>query len=198
MVNNHSHSVSLSNWEVLINTQMKKVILISFLLFAGFGAFAQKFAYVDTEYILKHLPEYKSSQNQLNVLSQQWQKDVDANFTAIDKMYKAYQADQVLLTDDMRKRRENDIIEKEKDAKEFQRQKFGPEGDLFQTRTKLLKPIQDKVTAVIVELAKSKFLDFIFDKSSESTMMIYSSSNYDLSNDVIIRLGYKPGAAVVK
>ncbi len=175
---------------------MKKVILIGFLVFAGVGAFAQKFAYVDTEYILKNMPEYKSSQNQLNVLSQQFQKESDANFAAIDKMYKAYQADQVLLTDDMRKRRENDIIEKEKDAKEYQRQKFGPDGELFQTRTKLLKPIQDKVTAVIADLAKSKFLDFIFDKSSESTMMIYSSSNYDLSNDVIIRLGYKPSTAV--
>ena len=177
------------------NIQMKKVILIGFLIFAGFGAFAQKFAYVDTEYILKNLPEYKSSQNQLNVLSQQFQKESDANFAAIDKMYKAYQADQVLLTDDMRKRRENDIIEKEKDAKEYQRQKFGPEGELFQTRTKLLKPIQDKVTKVIADLAKTKLLDFIFDKSSESTMMIYASSNYDLSNDVIIRLGYKPGSA---
>ena len=82
---------------------MKKFILIGFLVFAGFGAFAQKFAYVDTEYILKHLPEYKSSQNQLNVLTQQWQKEVDADFVAIDKMYKAYQADQVLLTDDLRK-----------------------------------------------------------------------------------------------
>jgi outer membrane protein len=175
---------------------MKRVILIGFLIFAGFGAFAQKFAYVDTEYILKHLPEYKSSQNQLNVLSQQWQKEVDTKFADIDKMYKAYQADQVLLTDDMRKRRENDIIEKEKDAKEFQRQKFGPDGELFQTRTKLLKPIQDKVTAVIADLAKSKFLDFIFDKSSEATMMIYAGSNYDLSNDVIIKLGYKPGTVV--
>lgn len=171
---------------------MKRAILIGFLVFAGFGVFAQKFAYVDTEYILKNLPEYKSSQNQMNVLSEQWQKEVDANFAAIDKMYKAYQADQVLLTDDMRKRRENDIIEKEKQAKDFQRQKFGPDGELFQARTRLLKPIQDKVTKVIADLAKSKFLDFIFDKSSESTMMIYSSSNYDLSNDVIIKLGYKP------
>jgi outer membrane protein len=196
--------VSRSNWVDLINTvpiktkniQMKKVILIGFLMFATFGAFAQKFAYVDTEYILKNLPEYKSSLNQLNTLSQQFQKESDANFAAIDKMYKAYQADQVLLTDDMRKRRENDIIEKEKEAKEYQRQKFGPEGELFQTRTKLLKPIQDKVTKVIAELAKTKFLDFIFDKSSESTMMIYSSSNYDLSNDVIIRLGYKPSTTV--
>ena len=172
---------------------MKKYILICFLLLTGFASFGQKFAYVDTEYILKHLPEYKSSLNQLNVLSEQWQQQVDKNFTDIDKLYKAYQADQVLLTADMRKRRENEIIEKEKDAKDFQKSIFGPDGQLFQNRTKLLSPIQDKVTKAIGEVAKAKFFDFIFDKSSEATMMIYASSNYDVSNDVITRLGYKPG-----
>lgn len=175
---------------------MKKCILFSFLLLIGLGASAQKFAYVDTEYILKHLPDYKSSISQIDGMSQQYQKEVDASFIEIDKLYKAYQADQVLLTDDMRRRRENDIIEKEKKAKELQRQKFGPDGDLFQLRTKLLKPIQEKVASVIGETAKSKFIDFVFDKSSESTMMIYASSNYDISNDVIIRLGYKPGTLV--
>lgn len=175
---------------------MKKCFLICLLLFAGFGAFAQKFAYVDTEYILKHLPEYKSSLNQLNVLSQQWQQQVDNNFTEIDKMYKTYQADQVLLTEDMRKRRENEIIEKEKQAKEFQRRIFGPEGELFQNRSKLLNPIQAKVTKAVGEVAKIKLVDFIFDKSSEATMMIYASSTYDVSNDVITRLGFKPGTLV--
>jgi outer membrane protein len=172
---------------------MKKYILISLLLFTGLGAFAQKFAYVDSEYILQHMPEYKSAQNQLDVLSKQWQQAVDNNFSQLDKMYKAYQADQVLLTDDMRKKRENDIIEKEKGAKEFQRQKFGPDGDLFQTRIKLLKPIQEKVSKVIADYAKGKQIDFIFDKGSEATMMIYSSSSYDVSDDIITRLGYKPG-----
>ena len=172
---------------------MRKYILICLLLTAGFAASAQKFAYVDTEYILKHLPEYKSSLSQLDVLSEQWQKQVDNNFLEIDKMYKAYQADQVLLTADMRKRRENEIIEKEKDAKDFQRRVFGPDGELFQNRTKLLNPIQEKVTKAIGEVAKAKFFDFIFDKSSEATMMIYASSNYDVSNDVIVRLGFKPG-----
>lgn len=162
----------------------------------GLGASAQKFAYVDTEYILKHMPEYKSAQNQLDGLSQQFQKQVDDSFVEIERMYKAYQADQVLLTDDMRRRRENDIIEKEKKAKELQRAKFGPEGELFQTRTKLLKPIQEKIATVIAETAKNKFIDFVFDKSSESTMMIYASSSYDISNDVITRLGYKPGTLV--
>jgi len=173
---------------------MKKYFFIAFLICASFGAFAQKFAYVDTEYILKQLPEYKSALNQLEVASKQWQQQVDQNFSEIDRMYKAYQADQVLLTDDMRKRRENEIIEKEKQAKEFQRQKFGPDGDLFQSRTKLIKPVQDKVADVIKQIAKAKYLDFIFDKSSEATMMIYASSSYDVSNDVIVKLGYKPGA----
>ena len=173
---------------------MKKYLLVCFLVFTGLGTFAQKFAYVDTEYILKHLPEYKSALSQLNVLSEQWQQQVDKSFTDLDKMYKAYQADQVLLTEDMRKRRENEIIEKEKEAKDFQRRIFGPEGELFQNRSKLLEPIQTKVTKTIAEIAKAKFFDFIFDKSSEATMMIYASSNYDVSNDVIVRLGYKPGS----
>ena len=175
---------------------MKKMIFASFLLLIGLSASAQKFAYVDTEYILKHLPDYKSAQNQIEGLSTQYQKQIDDSFTEIDRMYKAYQADQVLLTDDMRKRRENDIIEKEKKAKELQRQKFGPEGELFQMRAKLLKPIQDKVATVVAETAKNKIIDFVFDKSSESTMMIYASSNYDISNDVITRLGYKPGTLI--
>lgn len=162
----------------------------------GLGATAQKFSYVDTEYILKHMPEYKSALSELDGLSQLYQKQVDESFMEIDKMYKSYQADQVLLTDEMRRRRENDIIEKEKKAKEMQRQKFGPEGELFQMRTKLIKPIQEKVTTVISEIAKNKYIDFVFDKSSESTMMIYASSNYDISNDVITRLGYKPGTLV--
>jgi outer membrane protein len=178
------------------NGMMKRFIFFSFLLLMGLGASAQKFAYVDTEYILKHLPDYKSSLNQIDGMSQQFQKQIDESFIEIDKMYKAYQADQVLLTDEMRKRRENDIIEKEKRAKELQRLKFGPDGELFQLRTKLLKPIQEKIATVISETAKSKFIDFVFDKSSESTMMIYASSNYDISNDVITRLGYKPGTLV--
>lgn len=175
---------------------MKKYLLICFLVFTSLGSFAQKFAYVDTEYILTHLPEYKSALSQLDVLSEQWQGQVDTNFDELDKMYKAYQADQVLLTEDMRKRRENEIIEKEKQAKDFQRRIFGPDGELFQSRAKLLNPIQTNVTKAIAEVAKAKFFDFIFDKSSEATMMIYASSNYDVSNDVIVRLGYKPGAVV--
>ncbi len=171
---------------------MKNYIIFSFFLLVGLTASAQKFAYVDTEYILKYMPEYKSSLSQIDALSKQYQTQIDESFVEVDKLYKAYQADQVLLTDDMRKRRENDIIEKEKMAKEMQRLKFGPDGDLFQMRTKLLKPIQERIATATRETAKSKFIDFVFDKSSESTMMIYASTSYDISNDVIVRLGYKP------
>ncbi len=174
-----------------------KRISITFLLviFISIGAFAQRFAYVDSDYILKHIPEYNSSQKQLDALSVQWQKEVDARFAEIDKLFKAYQADQVLLTEDMRKRRENEIIKKEQEAKEFQKLKFGFEGELFQVRTKLIKPIQDRVARAIQAVADAQQLDMIFDKNSDITLL-YASPRLDKSNDVIIRLGYKPGTLV--
>ncbi len=177
---------------------MKKIIIAIFFSVFAIAASAQKFAYVDTEYILKHLPEYTSSLSQIDGMSQQYEKEIDAAFREIDRLYKSYQADQVLLTDEMRRRREDDIVEKERKAKELQRQRFGPEGDLFKLRVKLLKPIQERVATAVAEMAKGKFIDFVFDKSSESTMMIYASSSYDLSNDIIVKLGYKPGTTVNK
>lgn len=175
---------------------MKKLIFGTIVLFfITISASAQRFAYVDSDYILKHIPEYTSSQKQLDALSAQWQKDVDARFADIDKLFKAYQADQVLLTEDMRKRREAEIIEKENAAKEFQRLKFGFEGELFQVRTRLIKPIQDRVSKAIQAIADAQQLDMIFDKTSEITLL-YASPRLDKSNDVITRLGYKPGTFV--
>ncbi|WP_207535082.1 OmpH family outer membrane protein [Desertivirga arenae] len=172
---------------------MKKILLICcFTLISGLSAFAQRFAYVDSEYILKHIPEYLSAQKQLDALSQQWQKEVDGRFADVEKMYKAYQADQVLLTDEMRKRRENEIVEREKEAKEFQRQKFGFEGELYQQRVKLVKPIQERVAKAVEAVAENAGLDMVFDKNS-NVIMLYASLRLDKSNDVITRLGYKPG-----
>ena len=175
---------------------MKRIIITCILIiFTTIGGFAQRFAYVDSDYILQHIPEYNSSQKQLDALSAQWQKDVDAKFADIENLFKAYQADQVLLTEDMRKRRESEIIQKERDAKEFQRLKFGFEGELFQVRTKLIKPIQDRVAKAIQAVADAQQLDMIFDKNSDITLL-YASPRLDKSNDVIIRLGYKPGTIV--
>jgi outer membrane protein len=172
---------------------MKKLTLTILLVCAAaLSSMAQRFVYVDSEYILKHIPEYNSAQKQLDALSDQWQKDVDAKFADIEKLYKAYQADQVLLTDDMRKRREAEIVEKEKQAKEFQRQKFGFEGELFQQRSRLIKPIQERVAKAVQALAEDQQLDVVFDKGSDLTML-YANARLDRSNEVITRLGYKPG-----
>jgi outer membrane protein len=172
---------------------MKKIILIAILTFTAFaGAYAQRFAYVDSEYILKHMPEYASSQKQLAALSDQWQKEVDGKFQEIDRLYKAYQADQILMTPDMKKRREAEIVDKEKAAKDFQRQKFGPDGELSQKSTSLVKPIQDRVSKAVQAVAESNDLDIIFDKNSE-VMMLYANPRFDKSAEVITKLGLKPG-----
>lgn len=175
---------------------MKKILILLAFLFSVIGASAQKFAFVDSEYILKHMPEYKSALSQLDGSSNQWQTLVEQKFKEVERLYKSYQADQVLLSEEIRRRRENEIVETEKEAKEFQRSKFGPEGELFKLRNELIKPIQNKVSDAIASLAKSKYIDFVFDKGSDATMMIYANSSYDLSNEVIIKLGYKPGTVV--
>ena len=172
---------------------MKKIILILFVTFtACTAAMAQRFAYVDSDYILKHMPEYASSQKQLASLSESWQKDVDSRFQEIDRLYKAYQADQVLMTPDMRKRRETEIVDKEKQAKDYQRQIFGPDGELSKKSNALIKPIQDRVSKAVQAVAESESLDMIFDKNSE-VIMLYANPRYDKSAEVITRLGLKPG-----
>jgi outer membrane protein len=172
---------------------MRKIILsLAFTFLAFTAAFAQRFAYVDSDYILKHMPDYVSAQKQLGALSDQWQKEVDGRFQEMDRLYKSYQADQVLMTPDMKKRREAEIVEKEKLAKDFQRQKFGPDGELEQKSNSILKPIQDKVAKAVQAVAEAENLDMVFDKNSEVIMM-YANPRYDKSADVITRLGLKPG-----
>ncbi len=173
---------------------MKRIILVLGLTLLTFvAANAQRFAYVDSDYILKHMPEYSSAQKQLNALSAQWQKEVDSRYQEIDRLYKAYNADQVLMTPDMKKRREAEIADKEKSAKDFQNQKFGPGGELEQRSSAIIKPIQDKMSKAIQAVAESDDLDMIFDKNSE-VIMLYANPRYDKSNEVITRLGLKPGA----
>jgi outer membrane protein len=172
---------------------MKKVFLVTcFTLFAFTAAFAQRFVYVDSDYILKHMPEYVSAQKQLAALSEQWQKEIDARYQEVDRLYKAYQADQPIMTADMKKRREAEIVEKEKSAKDFQRQKFGPEGELPQRSTATIKPIQDKVSKAVQAVAEAENWDMIFDKNSE-VIMLYANPRYNKSDAVITRLGLKPG-----
>jgi len=172
---------------------MKRILLI--IAFAVLGTIANaqtKFCFVDTEYILKHIPEYKSAQTQLDDISAEWQKEIDTRYAAIEKMYKSYQAEQVLLSDEVKAKREQEIVDKEKQVKEFQKQKFGFQGELYKKREELIKPIQDKVFEAVNKYADQYSYGVIFDKSGDATML-YTSPKLDKSNDVITALGYKPG-----
>ncbi len=165
--------------------------LVAAILFviAGMGSSsAQKFAYVDSDYILNQLPSYKAAQNELNDLSEKWQKEVDKLYSNVDQMYKDYNAEKVILTSEQRKVREQEIIAKEKEVKEYQNLKFGYEGELFKKRQELIKPIQDRVFEAIQIIAKRQNLDFIFDKSGEM-VMLFSNSRYDVSAEVLEELG---------
>ncbi len=176
----------------------KKIALtIAFVLFVGVSAFAQRFAYVNTEYILKNIPEYGSAQKQIEDLSTKWQKDVDDRYASIERMYKAYQQDQPMLNDASRKRREDEIVQKERETKDYQRKLFSPEGDLFKERMRLIKPIQDRVTAAIQSVAQAQNLDIIIDKGAGASIL-YANPSLDKSNEVITKLGYKPDPSLAK
>lgn len=165
------------------------ILLVACLgLFAGSAAQAQKFAYVDTEYILGSIPEYKIAQTQIEDLSGKWQKDIETRFAEIDKLYKTYEADATMLPEEMKRKREAEIINKEKEAKDLQKQRFGQSGDLFKKRQELIKPIQDRVYNAIEAVSTLDNIAIVFDKSSGATM-IYTNSKYDISDTVLKKLG---------
>lgn len=168
---------------------MKKIwIVLSILFGIHLSVAAQKFGYVDTEYILDMMPEYRSAQKQLDMMAEEWQKEMDKKQEAIEKMYRDLKAEQVLLTEDLRKKREQEIKEKEKELKDYRNQKFGYEGELFKKRQELIKPIQDKIFVAIQNIAKKSAFDFIFAKSGEM-IMLYSNAKYDKSDEVLAELG---------
>ncbi len=169
---------------------INKIILTTatFFLFITVS-FSQKTGYVDTDYILGQIPEYKAAQAELDKTSVDWQKEIELKYAEIDKLYKIYQAESVLLTDDMKKKRENEIINKEKEVKELQKTRFGVDGELFKKRMELVKPIQDKVYNAVKAVAERSALAFIFDKAGQVSL-IYSNSKYDKSEDVLTFMGY--------
>jgi outer membrane protein len=143
---------------------------------------------IDSKYILENLPEYKQAQTKLDEVSANWQKEIDAKLQEVDRMYKAYQAEQVMLSDEMKKRREDEIIKKEKEAKELQKKRFGFEGDLFKKRQELVKPVQDKVYNAVQKMAASKGYEIIFDKSADLSVF-YNDPKLDKSDDILRELG---------
>jgi len=170
---------------------MKKLSILTAALFLFAGtAMAQKFAFVDTDYILQNIPSYNAAQEQLNKSSKTWEDEVAAEYEVIEKMYKTYQSERVLLTDDMRKKREEEIIAKEREVKELQAKYFGPEGSLAEKRKELVKPIQDAIYKAVKELSAEGSYAVIFDTASGASIL-YSNPRYDLSDEVLKKLGYK-------
>jgi outer membrane protein len=170
---------------------MKKIgFVVCCLLVFAFAAQAQQYAIVDTKYILDKMPEYKEAQKQLDQISMQWQKEIDDKQAALDKMYKDYDAEQVMLSDDLKKKRQDELFNKEKEVRDLQRKRFGYEGDLFKKRQELVKPIQDKVYNAIQQIAVNRMYDFILDKS-EGITVIFADPKLDKSEDVLKALGIK-------
>ena len=169
---------------------MKKLIISLCLLAAiSFGSYAQKFAMVDMEYIMKNIPSYETANDQLNQISKKWQSEVDVQMQDVQKMYKNYQTELVFLSDDMKTKREEEIVAKEKAVQDLKRKYFGPEGELFKKRQSLMKPIQDEVYTAVQEISKEKELDLVFDKSSAMSV-IFTSAKLDISDTVLQKLGY--------
>ncbi|MDT8308376.1 MAG: OmpH family outer membrane protein [Bacteroidales bacterium] len=172
---------------------MKKLLLaITVLLMASFAVDAQKIAVVDTDYILENMSEYRISKEQLDELAVEWQKQIEAKFYEIDSLYKVFQAEAPVLPDEEKTKRENLIIAKEKEVKDLQKKRFGKEGDLFKKRQELVQPIQEKVYNAIKETADADNYAIILDKSG-SISIPYVRDKYDISDDVLKKLGYEPG-----
>ena len=170
--------------------QFNKVFFVlAISILTAFSSNAQtKYAVINTKYILDKIPEYKEADKKLKALGDQWQQEIDQKQMTLDKMYKNYEAEQFMLSDDLKKKREDELFVKEKELRDLQKKRFGYEGDLFKERQKMVKPIQDKVYNAVQKLATARGYDFILDKS-EGITIIFADPKLDKSDDVLKELG---------
>ena len=175
---------------------MKRYILIALTIFAGWAisnpTLAQKFsvAYIDMQYILKNIPQYETANEQLNMIAKRWQKEIETANQEAQVLVSNYQTEQIFLSADMKKKREDEILEKEQYVLELKRKYFGEEGEWYKKREALLKPIQDEIYAVIQDIASEKRYDIVKDRSADQSL-IYMSSKLDISDQVLEKLGAK-------
>jgi outer membrane protein len=170
---------------------MRKIgVLTGLLILTSAMAIAQKYAFVDSEYIRTNIPAFTSAQEQLDKLSQQWEKEVSDGYAVVEQMYKSYQNEAVLLSQDMKTKREEAIINKEKEMKDLQNKYFGMEGELFKKREELVKPIQDEIIKAIKEIAVDGAYAVIFDTAAGGNIL-FANPKYDISDQVLEKLGYK-------
>ena len=178
-----------------MKTLFRTAFLFALLMASSEAKAQMKFAFVDTKYILENMPDYSQAQNELNSASAEWQKEIEERYASIERLYKSYQAEAVLLTEEMRQKREEEIVRKETEAKSLQKQRFGVEGDLFKKRQELIQPIQEKIFIAIREYANENGYEAIFDKSGEAGVL-YANPKYDKSDKVLRKMGIRPGENV--
>ena len=171
---------------------MKKLIIAAaIVVLSAVSAWAQKYALVDMEYILKNIPQYEMANEQLNQVSLRWQKEVEAKSKEAETLYKNYQSDMVFLTDEQKKKKEQEVVAKEKEAAELQSKYFGPEGELYKKRQSLIEPIQNDIYEAVKKVSEERGYQVIFDRAS-SAGIIFASPRIDISNEVLSKLGYAP------
>ncbi len=170
---------------------MKKVLfVICMVLAAAVSVHAQRYAIIDTKYILDKMPEYKNADKQLAEIGTQWQKEIDDKQAQLNMMYRNFDAEQFMLSDELKKKREDQLFNLEKDIRELQKKRFGYEGDLFKERQRLVKPVQDKVYNAIQKMAVNRGYDFVLDKS-EGITVIFADPKLDKSEEVLKELGIR-------
>jgi len=168
---------------------MKKCFLITLLItLLTLTGFSQKYGYIDSDYILNNIPDYKEAQAELDRIAAQWQREIEGMFRSIDSMYRKYQVESITLPENIKKQREDAIISTEQDAKNLQKKRFGKDGDLFKKREELVKPVQDRVFTAIEEYAKEKNYAFIFDTAGSMTI-IYADPKWDVNEAIMQKLG---------
>lgn len=168
---------------------MKRIILaLSIALLSTGGVFAQKYAFVDTEYLMKNIPAYESATQQIEQSSKKWQKEIEALNTEAQTLYKNYQAEMVFLTDEQKKAKEKEIVAKENEARELKRKYFGNDGELFKKKESLMKPIYDELYNALKGIAEAKGYSAIWDRATG--MIMFVNPNIDVSDDVLNRMGY--------
>lgn len=170
---------------------MKKFcLIIAMVVGTTLAANAQRYCVIDTRYILDNIPDYKEAQGKLDAIAEQWSKEIDAKFLEADRMDKSFQAEQVMLTDDLKQKRREEIDARQKEAKDLQEKRFGYNGDLYKKREELVKPIQDKIYNAVQKLAASRMYDFVLDKAGGITL-IFADPRLDKSDDILHALGVK-------
>lgn len=174
-----------------MRTLIKLLLPVAFIACLPYSSNAQRIAYVNTDYILENLPQYKAAQDQLDDLTKKWKSEIQQRVKNIDKLYSKYKAEKVLLPKDEKQQMQEKIAQKEKALKKYKEDKFGDKGKLFQKRKELVKPIQDRVFDAVQKLAKEQSLDIIFDKAGATTML-YTNARYDRSDKVLKLMGIDP------